>query len=191
MVVLPSVPAALALAGATVLALSFGLYLALQLACGTLIWRTQDLKKRYNAEWALVTGASSGEGEQRPPPLVFFLFCPFECFLAHAAKPSPNIKPKNPGIGKSIADKLASQGLNVVMVALGDAVLDSAVAELKKKHPRVQLRKVGCDLGAPGGGKYMDAIAKQTRDVDVQLVFCNAGYILPGFFHTRTQEQVR
>lgn len=98
---------------------------------------------------------------------------------------------KKPGIGKSIADKLAFQGLNVVMVALGDAVLDSAVAELKKKHPRVAFRKVGCDLGAPGGGKYMDAIAKQTRDVDVQLVFCNAGYILPGFFHTRTQEQVR
>lgn len=93
------------------------------------------------------------------------------------------------GIGKSIADKLASQGLNVVLVALGDAVLDATTQELKRKHPRVQFRKVGCDLSAPGG-KYMDTIAKQTRDIDVQLVFCNAGYILPGFFHTRSQEQV-
>lgn len=77
-----------------------------------------------------------------------------------------------------------------MLVALGDAVLDAAHSELKKKHPNVQFRKVGCDLSA-AGGKYMDAITKQTRDVDVQLVFCNAGYILPGFFHTRTQEQVR
>lgn len=65
MALLPAVPAALALAGVAVLALSFGMYLALQLACGTLIWRTQDLKKRYNAEWALVTGASSGASDRR------------------------------------------------------------------------------------------------------------------------------
>jgi len=62
--VLPAVPPALALPGVAVLALSFGLYLAVQLACGTLIWRTQDLKRRYGAEWALVTGASSGEEEE-------------------------------------------------------------------------------------------------------------------------------
>jgi hypothetical protein len=113
--------------------------------------------------------------------------------------PTPTNQPTNQqtqhtnhkkGIGKSLADKLASQGLNVVLVALGDAVLDAAHGELRKRHPARQFRKVGCDLSAPGG-RYMDAIAKQTRDVDVQLVFCNAGYILPGFFHTRTQEQVR
>jgi short-subunit dehydrogenase len=101
----------------------------------------------------------------------------------------PDPTNNNKGIGKSIADKLASQGLNVVLVALGDSVLDAATADLKRRHPTVQFRKVGCDLSAPGG-KYMDSIVKQTRDLDVQCVFCNAGYILPGFFHTRTQEQV-
>lgn len=39
---------------------SLGLYVLFQTLCG--VWfRTQNLKKRYNAEWGLVTGSSSGE----------------------------------------------------------------------------------------------------------------------------------
>lgn len=105
-------------------------------------YKTKNLKKAYNAEWALVTGASSG-------------------------------------IGKSIARKLAGQGLSVVLVALGDDLLDATHKELSEQYPRVTFRKVGVNLGKPG---YMDAIAKQTRDIDIQVVFCNAGYVLTGFF---------
>lgn len=132
------------------------------------------------------------------------------------------------GIGKSIARKLAGQGLNVVLVALGDEVLDAAHKELSGGYPRVTFRKVcahlhtrtsplsgplpcslllpplwrpwvthmrcwrcytpamlavplqvGVNLGAPG---YMEVVAKETRDIDVQVVFCNAGYVLTGFF---------
>jgi len=39
---------------------SFLLYAFFQTLCGTW-YRTQNLKKRYNAEWGLVTGSSSGE----------------------------------------------------------------------------------------------------------------------------------
>ena len=44
---------------------------------------------------------------------------------------------------------------------------------------RASGEQVGVNLGQPG---YMDAIAKQTADIDVQVVFCNAGYVLTGFF---------
>jgi len=81
---------------------------------------TQDLKRKYDAQWALVTGSSSG-------------------------------------IGKSLASRLASQGLNIVMVALNDRLLDDAVSEL-------------------------DIIAEATKDLDVQIVFNNAGFMLTGFF---------
>jgi NAD(P)-dependent dehydrogenase (short-subunit alcohol dehydrogenase family) len=46
------------------------------------------------------------------------------------------------GIGKSIAFKLARQGLNVVLVALGDPLLDSTTAEISKQFPTLQFRKV-------------------------------------------------
>lgn len=45
--------------GIAVLTLSFGLYAVIQLLCGT-YYKTQNLKKRYNAQWGLVTGSSSG-----------------------------------------------------------------------------------------------------------------------------------
>lgn len=39
---------------------SLGLYVLFQALCG--VWfKTQNLKKRYNAQWGLVTGSSSGE----------------------------------------------------------------------------------------------------------------------------------
>lgn len=40
--------------------------------------------------------------------------------------------------------------------------------------------QVGVNLGQPGG--YLDTIAKGTADIDIQVVFCNAGYVLTGFF---------
>lgn len=45
--------------GTAVVVLSFGLYAIFQTLCGT-YYKTQNLQRRYNAKWALVTGASSG-----------------------------------------------------------------------------------------------------------------------------------
>lgn len=58
-----------------------------------------DLKKKYKAEWALVTGAGTG-------------------------------------IGKSIAETMAVQGLNVVLVSLPDKFLDETTNALKKAFPK-------------------------------------------------------
>ena len=40
--------------------------------------------------------------------------------------------------------------------------------------------QVPVDLGT--SGKYLEPIDDATKDIDVQLVFNNAGYILSGFF---------
>ncbi|EFJ44212.1 hypothetical protein VOLCADRAFT_32150, partial [Volvox carteri f. nagariensis] len=123
---------------------SFLTYVVQHLICAV-FYKTQNLKKRYNAQWALVTGASSG-------------------------------------IGKSIATRLARQGLNVVLVALGDQLLDTTFEELKATYPQCQFRKVPADLG---GNEYLGPIIEATKDIRVQIIFCNAGYLLTGFFHTR------
>lgn len=42
--------------------------------------------------------------------------------------------------------------------------------------------QVGVDLGSAG---CIQDIAKATADIKVQIVFCNAGYIMKGFFYAR------
>jgi short-subunit dehydrogenase len=93
------------------------------------------------------------------------------------------------GIGKAIAEKLASQGVSVVLAALDDTLLANTFAELQKRYPSVSFRKVGVNLGQDG--RYMDAIVEATRDIDVNLVFNNAGYICPGLFADTEYDRLR
>ena len=90
------------------------------------------------------------------------------------------------GIGKSFAKRLASQGLNVVLVSLDDELLESTHRELSEAYPDVLFRKIGVNLGKPG---YMPKIAGETADIDIQCVFLNAGYVLTGFFDSHDVEK--
>ena len=80
-----------------------------------------DLKKKYKATWALVTGAGTG-------------------------------------IGKSIAETMAIQGLNVVLVSLPDKYLEETTDELKKRFPHLQFRSVPAKFDHKTD--YMPAIIK-------------------------------
>ena len=52
------------------------------------------------------------------------------------------------GIGKALAKKLASQQLNVVLVALPDALLDQTHIELSQAYPGSTFRKVCWSVAA-------------------------------------------
>ncbi|CAM0143017.1 hypothetical protein VKS41_006227 [Umbelopsis sp. WA50703] len=119
-------------------------YLAL-VAYGAYGCPEQNLKTKYNAKWALVTGGSSG-------------------------------------IGAAIVRKLASQGLNIVVVALDDQTLAKFKTDIQKEFPSLEFRFVGCDLSTPDGQGYMDAVKKATSDIDVQILCNNAGFITTGCF---------
>jgi short-subunit dehydrogenase len=101
-----------------------------------------DLKKRYNAKWALVTGGGSG-------------------------------------IGKALAFKLASQNLNVVIVSLDDDALKTTIKELKETYPTLEFRSVPCVFSP--GVKYMDKIKEATKDIEIPIIFNNAGFMVTGF----------
>lgn len=68
-----------------------------------------------------------------------------------------------------------------MLVALDDKLLKDAHAELAAEFPGVEFRAVGCNLGAPGG-TYVNTVHSATSDIDVQLVFLNAGYMLTGLY---------
>lgn len=113
----------------------------------TCFQREQNLKKKYDAKWALVTGSSSG-------------------------------------IGKQIAHKLASQGLNVVLAAPAwDKLHAPSVEEFKKKYPHLQFRQADVNL-SQDEGNYMEELRRVTDDILVQIVFSNAGYMRTGLFTT-------
>lgn len=86
------------------------------------------------------------------------------------------------GIGLQIVRKLAGQGLNVCLCALEDELLKKAMVELKKEFPKLEFRAIGVDLASSDFTNYMDKIEKETRDITVQVVFCNAGYVIVDSF---------
>nr|CCC94268.1 putative short-chain dehydrogenase [Trypanosoma congolense IL3000] len=113
----------------------------------------QNLKKKYGAEWALVTGASSG-------------------------------------IGRAITEKLAQQEINVVLVALDDPLLGKTLSELRHKYPGQSFRAVGVNLGEEGM-RYMQPIIDSTKDIAINLVFNNAGYVHTGFISDTSIDKLR
>jgi len=108
----------------------------------TFLLKEQNLKIKYNAKWALVTGASSG-------------------------------------IGRAISEKLAKQGINIVLVALDDPLLADVHKTLTAQYPNLEFRAVGVDLSKD---TYMETIKEATQGLDISLLFNNAGFVTIGFF---------
>jgi len=83
------------------------------------------------------------------------------------------------GIGKSLAFKLASQGLNVVLVSIDDDYLKTTMKEIQATFPELEFRSVGVTFSP--GVPYLQMIKDATKDIDIKIVFSNAGFIVTGF----------
>jgi short-subunit dehydrogenase len=93
------------------------------------------------------------------------------------------------GIGKEIAEKLASQGINVVLVALDDEMLVNAREDLQERYQNVTFKAVGVNLSMSNAEELVRIVDEQTRDLDINLVFNNAGFITTGMFHTISMQR--
>jgi short-subunit dehydrogenase len=75
------------------------------------------------------------------------------------------------GVGVAFAHAMASQGVNVVLVARRVPVLDASAAELRAQHG-VEVRTVALDLSASDA---ISQLTDATRDLEVGLFVYNAG----------------
>lgn len=74
------------------------------------------------------------------------------------------------GLGRGCAQALAAEGVNVVITARGDAVLQATAAELRARHPQVQVRAVAGDITTAQGRAAALAACPQ-----VDILVTNAG----------------
>jgi short-subunit dehydrogenase len=89
------------------------------------------------------------------------------------------LKGGSSGIGGAIVDLCAEQEINVVIAALNDKLLKEKLEAVREKYPKLEFKAIGCDLSKPG---YLETIQKETQNLDINLIFNNAGYIKPGLF---------
>ena len=82
------------------------------------------------------------------------------------------------GIGKEFARQIAASGINVVLVARREALLDE-VGKAITKDFKVQSRTIVADLSQAG---FMENLARGTDDLNLGLVVSNAGTGNPGEF---------
>jgi len=75
------------------------------------------------------------------------------------------------GIGKSISEQLAQQGLNLVAVARNQSNLETLKSDLEAKYG-IQVETIAQDLSKP---EASSVIAEQTADTDIGLLIANAG----------------
>lgn len=75
------------------------------------------------------------------------------------------------GIGASLADELAARGLDLVLIARNEALLDEVAARAREQHG-VQTRVLVQDLTDPDVGAKL---AEATAELEVGLVIYNAG----------------
>ena len=82
------------------------------------------------------------------------------------------------GSGRAFAERLAGDGVNLVVAARRLGRLEELANELTASHG-VEVRPVAADLSGPEG---VDAIDKAIADVDLAIVVTNAGTGQPGGF---------
>ncbi len=82
------------------------------------------------------------------------------------------------GIGRSCAQRLASFGLNVVLVARRGSVLEALAEDLQSAHA-IETLVVEADLASPSG---VESVILATEKLDVGLLIAAAGFGTAGNF---------
>ncbi|XP_004310170.1 PREDICTED: very-long-chain 3-oxoacyl-CoA reductase 1-like [Fragaria vesca subsp. vesca] len=96
------------------------------------------------------------------------------------------------GIGKALAFKLASKGLNIVLVGRNPSKLEATSKEIREKynHEQVETKSIVVDLAKATGGEIARTIEEGIKGLDVGILINNAGINYPyaRYFHEVDRE---
>jgi short-subunit dehydrogenase len=91
------------------------------------------------------------------------------------------------GIGREMALRLAESGLNLILVARSQAVLEQMVKDLSDRHG-IEVRAAVLDLAVE---RSLETLAAQTQDLEVGLLVAAAGFGTSGaFLNSRLEQEV-
>ena len=87
------------------------------------------------------------------------------------------------GIGREFALQLAARGVNVIVVARREPLLQALVIEIEQSH-RVRVLPLALDLSKPGVGQALRARLEELGDIRLCMVVNNAACGRWGLFET-------
>lgn len=90
------------------------------------------------------------------------------------------------GLGAAFAEALVARGLNLLLLARRADALE-AVAGALRKHHKVEIRTMACDMARPDLPAWLDAA---TAELDVGLVVYNAAHAPVGAFLDRSVDDL-
>jgi uncharacterized protein len=91
------------------------------------------------------------------------------------------------GIGAAFAEQLAQAGLNLVLVARRQELLEGLATSIKQRYP-VEIRTLAQDLASPA---VAETLEKATSDLEVGLIVYNAAYGPIGSFFDQSEDEHR
>jgi len=95
------------------------------------------------------------------------------------------------GIGLEICHQMAAEGFNICIIARTASKIEAKLAEIKAKFPKIKTRGVIFDFSKHHTIKeYKELIADKVRDIDIGMLFLNAGTIVCGPFKDLYPEHI-
>ncbi len=88
------------------------------------------------------------------------------------------------GIGEAFAKELAARGFNLILTARRRDRLANLAIALKNRHG-IECESFACDLSAPESPQILYSQIK-SLGISIDMLINNAGYGVPGAFHTQT-----
>jgi uncharacterized protein len=89
------------------------------------------------------------------------------------------------GLGATYAEELARRGLNLVLVARREALLQALASRLAEKYS-IQIRSLPLDLAGP---ETFGRIIAETKGLEIGLLVYNAAFSAVGLFLERTLDE--